>query len=157
MSNAPSVLFNKTISTLIETMQTAWNNSDLELMRELLEEEIVIYVEPVIVSKIIILPEKISGRDNVIDYIVKIRKKLPLRYTAEYDKSATSKKIKYRKYFYEIRAWATFESTISEHGKFKEFKIGNYKNIRSKKLTSFYIFRNILLFKLKSLFRKRSE
>ena len=156
MKDVPSLSFNSSIFMLIENMELAWNNLDMELMSELLDENVVVHIEPITISKIFIAPEKIIGRHNVIDYVNKLRKKLPLRYVAEFDKDVKTKNIKYRKYFYEVKAWAYFESTISEYGKFKEFKISGYENVHAKKLTTLRIIKNILWFKIKSMIRNKN-
>lgn len=149
------LLFNQTIANLIADMQEAWNAADLEMMAELMEEDVVIYVEPVTVGRIRIAPEKIEGREQVINYVRKLLKKLPLRYTAEYDKNVTTKNLRYRKFFYEIKAWAYFDSTVSKYGRFKEFKIGGYENTRAEKLTTFYIVKNVLAHQITSLFKEK--
>lgn len=155
MKPEPTIRFNQTISTLIENMQNAWNRADLERMAELMEEDVVVFVEPVTVGRIHINPKKIEGREQVVNYIGKLLKRLPLRYTAEFDKNVKTKNLKYRKFFYEIKAWAYFDSTVSKYGRFKEFKIGGYENARAEKLTTFYIVKNILSHRITSLFKEK--
>lgn len=155
MNFESTIRFNETIAALVQNMEMAWNNSDCDKMEELMEKNVIIYVEPVTVGKIRIAPEKIEGRDEVIKFIKKIQKNLPLRYTAEYDKSVATKNLKYKKFFYEIKAWAYFDSKVSEYGRFKEFRIGGYENVHAEKLTSLYIARNVVAHKIKSFFRDK--
>ncbi len=138
-------------------MQNAWNNRDMEAMGELLDKDIIVYVEPFTLNKFSISPEKIEGKENVLKFTEQLIKKLPLRYSVEYNKDTPSKNLTYRKFFYEIKAWGYFETLISEHGKFKEFKVGGYENVRAEKLTTFYVLKNIAIHKVKTFLAKKQQ
>lgn len=146
--------FETVIVSLMENMQDAWNNSDYETMASLMEEDVTVIIEPVIVNGISIKPQKFQGKEKAVRTAKKIQKKLPLRYKVEYDRENLGKKISYKKFYYELNVWAYFESTISEYGKFKEFRVTKYENTESKKMTAFYVLRNIAKHRLKSIFTK---
>ena len=144
--------FDQVISELFEHMQFAWNNKQFDDIAELLEDDVTASVESVKVGNITIQSQKIIGKKEVLAYAKKIRNTLPLKYEFELPQKPLSKSIQYRKYYYQIKVWAYFESTISEYGKFKEFSIVRYENTESNKISAFNMLRNIVSYKLKSIF-----
>lgn len=148
--------FNKKIISLIENTALAWNTSDLETMATFLEEDIIATVESVTIGKTFIEPMRLEGKENVMEFITKIRKKLPLRYQTEFDEKQLSKRITYSKYFYQLGIRAHFVCVISEYGKYREFHITKYENVHSEKINTFNILKNMVRYKIKSLFSNKA-
>ena len=147
--------FEKQIINLIESSQTAWNESNLEHFSDFFEPDIRITMEPVTVAGVHFKEQNIKGLEDAMKFVRKYRHVLPLKYHAEYHEVKLSKHLIYKKYFYQLKIRAQFDCKISEYGKYKEFHISGYENAESKKITAFYLLKNIIEHKLKSLFRHR--
>lgn len=149
--------FNSQMVQLIDAAQEAWNKIELDKFEILFEEDILITMEAVTVAGVHFEEQNIRGKEMAMHFMRKYRKKLPLRYQVEYDKKKLAKHMVYRKFFYQIKVWAHFDCTVSEYGKFKEFHISTYENVNSQKPTVFYLIKNLVLYKLKSLLGIKSR
>ena len=107
-------------------------------------------MEPVTVAGVHFKEQNIKGLEDAMKFVRKYRHVLPLKYHAEYHEVKLSKHLIYKKYFYQLKIRAQFDCKISEYGKYKEFHISGYENAESKKITAFYLLKNIIEYKLKA-------
>ena len=149
--------FNKKIISLIKTTQEAWNNNNCEAFENLFEESILATVAPVTIGLVSIESAQLKDKKEIIEFLKNLRKRIPLKYVAEYDTKNLSKHIHYSKFFYQIGLRAHFECVISEYGKYKEFHIQKYENAKAGKITSLQIIKNVLKYKVTSLLGKKDN
>lgn len=147
--------FNQKIVTLIDHTTAAWNAENIEVFQNILEDDIIASIAPISIGTTLIEATRIEGKDKLIEYLEKLKGKLPLRYEAEYDINLINKRISYSKHFYQIGIRAHVTCVFSEYGKYKEFHITSYENVYDKKLNLFQILKNAIRYKLSKLFSRK--
>ena len=146
--------FDAFIPQLLDDLLQAWNNAEMDKFADLLEDHIQLTTPGLVFSNVAIEPQVLKGKEEVMIFVKKTRAELPLRSTISNLREQAGKKIDFKVQYYEIDVWSSYDCFISQYGKLQELTITRLENTEGKKISTIYVLKNILKYRLKNLFGK---
>jgi len=144
--------FEAYITKLVNDFKDSWNEKQLETLGDLLSEDFIITTPGLIFTNVSIQSHRITGKEAVLKFMNKSRKKLPLRLTISNIKISSQRTVQLKAHYFEIDVSSIFELKISRHGKFDSLTINRLEDTKGTKISTIYILKNILKHKLKKYF-----
>lgn len=146
--------FDSYIPKLLDSFSNTWNDAKMKKFALFLDQDILVTTPGLVFKNVSIESQVIRGKEEVMKFLEKTRKKMPLRTKISEIIKVEGKRINFKVHYYEIDVMSCFECLLSEYGKIKELTITRLEDAENRKISTISILRNVLTYQLRNLFGK---